>query len=342
MIRKIIISIVALLFIVGAVIGFNYYQTIFGKSIIKNGTIYIATGSNINDVYHNLSTFLPDDDDFLWVSKKKKFNTPKAGKYLLTKGMSLNDVINLLRSGNQTPVTVSFNNQDTLEKLAGRISQQIEPDSTAILNAMVDGSFLSQNGFTRNSALGMYIPNSYQFYWNTSAEAFRNRMKKEFVKFWNRERVSKAKKIGLKREEVVTLASIVQKETAQVSERPVVAGLYMNRLKRGWPLQSDPAIIYALKQLRGQDFVVKRVLNKDLEIKSPYNTYLNRGLPPSLIAMPDISSIDAVLNYQKHSYLYMCVNVDKVGFHAFASDLSQHNKNARKYHRWLDKQGIRR
>jgi UPF0755 protein len=342
MIRKIIISIAVVLFIVGAVIGFNYYQTIFGKSIVKSGTIYIATGSTIDDVHHRLRNFLPDDDDFLWVSKKKKFSTPKAGKYRLTEGMSLNDVVNLLRSGNQTPITISFNNQDTLEKLAGRISQQIEPDSIAILNAMVDGSFLSQNGYTRNSALGMYIPNSYQFYWNTSAKAFRNRMKKEFVKFWNRERVNKAKKIGLKREEVITLASIVQKETAQVSERPVVAGLYINRLKRGWPLQSDPAIIYALKQLKGQDFIVKRVLNKDLEIKSPYNTYLNRGLPPSLIAMPDISSIDAVLNYQKHDYLYMCVNVDKVGFHAFASDLTQHNKNARKYHRWLNKQGIRR
>ncbi|MFY0603333.1 MAG: endolytic transglycosylase MltG [Flavobacteriaceae bacterium] len=340
--RKIIISGLAILFIITSIIGFNYYTSIFGKSVLKDGILYIHTNSSKDDLKKELSEFLKEDNDFDWVAKKKSFSKPRAGKYQLKKGMSLNDVINLLRSGNQTPVTLSFNNQDTLEKLAGRISQQIEPDSIVILKAMLDGKFLSENGFSETSALGMYIPNSYQVYWNTSAEDFRNRMKKEFVKFWNRDRVSKAKKIGLNRGEVLTLASIVQKETAQVSERPTVAGLYLNRLKKGWPLQADPAIIFALKKKNGQDFVVKRVLYKDLEIKSPYNTYLNRGLPPTLIGMPDISSIDAVLNYKKHNYFYMCVNVDKLGFHEFASSLSQHNKNARKYQRWLNRQGIKR
>lgn len=342
MIKKIIISISAILLIIAGIIGFNYYQTIFGENVLKDGAVFINSNSTMETLKKELASFIPDENDFNWVAEKKKFTKPKAGKYLLKKGMSLNDVINLLRSGNQVPVTVSFNNQDTLEKLAGRISQQIEADSTAIIKAMLDGDFLNKNGFTKASALAMYIPNSYQIYWNTSAEGFRNKMKNEFAKFWNRDRVNKAKKLGLNRDEVLTLASIVQKETAQISERPTVAGLYLNRLKKGWPLQADPAIIYALKQKNGQDFVVKRVLYKDLEIKSPYNTYLNRGLPPTLIGMPDISSIDAVLNYKKHNYFYMCVNVDKIGYHAFASSLSEHNKNARKYQRWLNKQGINR
>jgi len=188
----------------------------------------------------------------------------------------------------------------------------------------------------------MYVPNSYEFFWNTSAEQFRDRMLKEYHRFWNNKREEAAKKLNLNRTKVIALASIVQKETAKVSERPTVAGLYLNRIKTRMPLQADPTIIYALKEKYGQDFMVKRVLNKDLKIDSPYNTYQNRGIPPSLIAMPDISSIDAVLFPQKHNYLYMCVDVDNLGYHAFAATIKQHNRNASKYHRWMNKQGINR
>ncbi|QMU63885.1 MAG: endolytic transglycosylase MltG [Flavobacteriaceae bacterium] len=338
MIKKISIGVLLILLIGG--VGFHYYQIIFGKTISKDGVIFIQTNSNMANLEKELTPFLPEKNHFTWLAKKKTFIRPKAGKYLLEKDMSLNDVINLLRSGNQTPVILSFNNRDTLEKLAGRVATQIEADSTTIIKAMLDSVFLKKNGFTRASALGMYIPNSYQFYWNTSAEGFRDKMKKEFAKFWNQDRINKAKKTGLKKEEVITLASIVQKETAQKPERPVVAGLYINRLKKGWPLQADPTVIYVLKQQKGPDFVIKRVLHKDLKIKSPYNTYLHRGLPPALIAMPDVSSIDAVLNYEKHPYYYMCVNTDKIGFHVFARTLRQHNRNAKKYQRWLEKKGI--
>jgi UPF0755 protein len=163
-----------------------------------------------------------------------------------------------------------------------------------------------------------------------------------YERFWNESRLHKAKKLNLTNEEVITLASIVQKETAQNSERPIVAGLYLNRLKNRWPLEADPTIIYALKEKYGQDFNVKRVLLKDLKIDSPYNTYTNRGVPPSLIAMPDISAIDGVLNAKKHNYFYMCANVDKLGYHTFAKSLAQHNRNAAKYHRWMNKQKIHR
>ncbi|MEQ3499665.1 endolytic transglycosylase MltG [Tenacibaculum sp. SSH1-16] len=340
--KKIILGGIATIFLIGGIIGFNYYQKIFGKAVTKDGAIYIGSNASFIDVKKQLSEFVKHPENFVWVAERKKFTQPKGGKYLLKKGMNMNDVVNLLRSGNQTPITLSFNNQDTLEKLAGRIAEQIEADSISLLQAMQDPSFLATNKFTEKSALGMYIPNSYEFYWNTSAEKFRDKMLREYNRFWTSARLEKAKKLNLSKEEVITLASIVQKETAKKIERPVVAGLYLNRLRDNWPLQADPTVIYAIKEVKGQDFVVKRVLNKDLVIDSPYNTYKNTGLPPTLIAMPDISSIDAVLNHQKHNYYYMCASVDKIGFHEFANSLAQHNRNAVKYQQWINQQGIKR
>lgn len=335
-----IIALVALL--LGAAIGFNYYTKIFGNAVTKDTNIFIGSNFKLTDVEKTIKKHVNNINNFTWIANKKKFTKPKAGMYQLKKGMNMNDLVNMLRAGNQTPVKVSFNNQDTLEKLAGRISKQLEADSLSLLNAMKNTNFLAKNKFTKKSALGMYIPNQYEFYWNTSPEKFRNKMLKSYTNFWTPNRISKAKKQNLTKEEVITLASIVQKETAQKSERPIVAGLYLNRLKRGIPLQADPTIIFALKEKKGHDLVVKRVLTKDLEIKSPYNTYKNGGLPPTLIAMPDISAIDAVLNPKKHNYIYMCASVDNIGFHEFATSLSQHNRNAAKYQRWLNNRGINR
>ena len=190
--------------------------------------------------------------------------------------------------------------------------------------------------------MGIFVPNSYEFFWNTSAEKFRDRFIKEFNTFWNETRSAKAKKLNLTKHEVITLASIVHKETVQASERPLVAGLYLNRIRDGWPLGADPTIIFVIKRKYGQDTVIKRVLNKDLSIESPYNTYLNKGIPPALIAMPDISAIDAVLEDKRHDYYYMCASVTKLGYHEFAKSLAQHNRNAAKYHQWVSKQGINR
>ncbi|WP_299134300.1 endolytic transglycosylase MltG [uncultured Tenacibaculum sp.] len=340
--KKIIYGSIITLFIVGAIIGFNYYQKIFGKAVTKETILYIGSKHSLDDVKKQLSTSIESPENFIWVANRKKFTTPKGGKYILKEGMSMNDLVNLLRSGNQTPIKISFNNQDTLEKLAGRISEQIETDSVSLLQTMLDDTFLKTNGFTKKSALGMYIPNSYEFYWNTSAKKFRAKMLREYKRFWNESRIKKAKNLNLTQDQVITLASIVQKETAQKVERPIVAGLYLNRLKNNWPLQADPTIIYCVKEVNGQDFIVKRVLTKDLEIISPYNTYKNTGLPPTLIAMPDISAIDAVLNYKKHSYYYMCASVEKIGFHEFANSLAQHNRNAAKYQRWISNRGINR
>lgn len=329
--------------VIAGVLFYSYYNKIYKPNVAQSGYVYIPSKSNFTEVTHLVRPFLKRIKPFVWVANKKNYiNNIKPGKYHLVKGMSNNDLINLLRSGNQTPVKVSFNNQDSLEKLAGRISQQIEADSLSLLNAFSEDSFLSKSGFNKSTAISMYLPNSYEFYWNTTAEKFRNKMFTAYKNFWNTKRIAKAKALNLTPIQVITLASIVQKETANIAERPQVARLYINRLQHNWPLQADPTIIFALKTRTNKHKIIKRVLTKDLEINSPYNTYKNIGLPPGPIGMPDISSINAVLNPANHNYFYMCASVTKIGTHEFAKTLAQHNRNAAKYQKWLSKQGINR
>ena len=321
---------------------YNYYQKIFGQAITKEHVLFITSTDSLLDIKKELEAYSNSPETFLWVAAKKNFSKPKPGRYILTEGMSNNDLVNMLRSGRQTPFKLSFNNQDTLEKFAGRIAEQIEADSISLLNSFKDEKFLKENNLNDKSVLQIFTPNTYEFYWTVSPDKFRTKMLVSYKRFWNTNRLQKAKKLNLTKDEVITLASIVQKETAQNSERPIVAGLYLNRLNKGWPLQADPTIIYCVKEVKGQDYVVKRVLTIDLEINSPYNTYKNKGLPPTLISMPDVSAIDGVLNAEKHNYFYMCANVDKLGYHAFAKSLAQHNRNAAKYHQWMNKQKVNR
>ena len=342
-IKQIIISFITIIIIVSAIIVYKYFSKIYVSNVIENSAVFIPSNATFDEVSKIIHPYVNNSNSFNWVAHRKNYpNVIKAGKYLIKKGMNNNELVNLLRSGKQSPIRLTFNNQDTLEKLAGRIADQIEADSIDILKTVLDTDFLKKNDFNKHDVLGMFIPNSYEVYWNTSALQFRDRMLKEYANFWNSSREEKAKAMNLSKKEVITLASIVQKETAKVNERSTVAGLYLNRLRGRWPLQADPTIIFALKQKHGQDYEVKRVLNADLDIDSPYNTYKNAGIPPSLIAMPDISSIDAMLNSKNHDYYYMCASVTNIGSHEFAKTLSQHNVNASKYQRWVSKQGINR
>jgi len=321
--KKLFLLIFVLLIITGGLFGFNFYNKIYKPNTTQEGFLYIPTNSDFNEVENLVRPFLKRVKPFVWVANRKNYpNIIKPGKYHIEKGMNNNELVNLLRGGKQTTVKLSFNNQDTFEKLAGRISEQIEADSISLLNAFNNVDFITNAGFNKNTSIAMYIPNSYEFYWNTSAESFRKKMLKEYRRFWTKDRVQKAAKLKLSQTEVITLASIVQKETSNIAERPKVAGLYLNRLQDKWPLQADPTIIYALKQQLGNDVVIKRVLTKDLQIDSPYNTYKNAGLPPGPIAMPDISAIDAVLNPKKHNYFYMCASITTIGQHEFAKTLS--------------------
>ncbi|MGB6267744.1 MAG: endolytic transglycosylase MltG, partial [Olleya sp.] len=256
--------------------------------------------------------------------------------------MSNNDIINSIRSKN-IPLKLSFNNQERIQNLAGRIANQIEPDSLSLLKTMTDKAFLNEHKFTEATVLNMYLPNTYEVFWNTSAELFRDKMLGEYYRFWNTSRQAKRKALNLSVNEVMTLASIVQKETAKVDERPRVAGVYLNRIRRGMPLQADPTVIFA-KKTKENDFnqVIKRVLYRDLEIDSPYNTYKYPGIPPGPITMPDVSAIDAVLNAEKHDYFYFVANVKNFGYHKFAKTLSQHNANRQEYVNWINGQGVNR
>jgi UPF0755 protein len=277
------------------------------------------------------------------VANKKAYpaKSDKAGRFLLKKGMGSNDIVNALRQN--TPIKIAFNNQERLEDFAGRIGSQIEADSLSLLNAFKDKEFLQETGFTEENILSMFIPNSYEYFWNTSAVKFRDRMAKEYRKFWTEERLQKAEKLNLTPLQVSVLASIVHKETVKGDERPKVAGVYLNRLNKGMKLEADPTVIYAVK-IKSDNFdqVIKRVLYKDLETDSPYNTYKYVGLPPGPIAMPDITALDAVLNPEKHDYIYFCASVTNFGYHEFAVTPAQHEVNRQKYVAWVNKQGIKR
>lgn len=340
--NKKIVGVVIIIAFVLTIFGIHFYQKIYGSSVTKTSSIYIYSGDNFNTLQKKLTPLVKDIGHFNWVSNKKSFKTPKAGHYIVKKGISNDELVNMLRIGAQTPIKVSFNNQNTLPQFVARIANQIEADSLSLYNSFTNADFLDENNLTEKTVLQICMPNTYEFYWTTSPENFRKKLLNYYNNFWNINRLKKAKNLNLTKTEVITLASIVQKETAKKEERPRVAGLYLNRLKKRWPLQADPTVIYAIKEKRGQDFVVKRVLTNDLAIKSPYNTYLHTGLPPSLIAMPDINSIEAVLNREKHNYYYMCASVEKIGYHKFAKTLTQHNRNANQYRRWLNKLGVNR
>ena len=334
-----ILGIVFLVFVAVIYIKFFTSNTNFEKDEMY---IQIPTGSNYQDVEKILSPILKNKNDFEFIANRRSYpENVKAGRFLLKKGMSAFQLVSAMRRN--VPVKLAFNNKERLENLCERLSSQIEPDTTKLLATFRDTIFLNKNGFTKDNVFAMFLPNTYEVYWNISAEKFREKMLDEYNRFWNKERIAKAATLNLTPVQVITVASIVHKESVKKSERPVIAGVYLNRLNQGMPLQADPTVIYALK-LRDNDFEqnIKRVLYNDLFIKSQYNTYQNIGLPPGPIAMPDVDAIDAVLNAEKHDYLYFCASVEKFGYHVFASTYEQHQVNAKKYANWMNEQGTKR
>lgn len=334
-----VVAAVCLLFVAIIYIKFFTSDTNFDKEELY---VEIPTGSNYQDVERIISPFVKNMSDFEFIAKRRSYTeNVKAGRFLLKRGMSAFQLVGAMRRN--VPVKLAFNNQERLENLCERLSSQIEPDTTKLLAAFRDSIFLKKNGFTKETVFAMFLPNTYEVYWNISAEKFRGKMLDEYNRFWTKERTAKATAFNLTPVQVITIASIVHKESVKKSERPTIAGVYLNRYNQGMPLQADPTVIYALK-LRDNDFnqVIKRVLYNDLFINSPYNTYKNIGLPPGPIAMPDVDAIDAVLNAEKHDYLYFCASVEKFGYHVFASTYEQHQVNAKKYADWLNQQGTNR
>lgn len=305
-------------------------------------SIFVPTGTSFATLKKILEPHLKSTITFSLAAKAKRFDTPRIGHFVLKPTMGNQQIINALRSGN-TPIQVVFNNQQTIAHLAGRVAEQLELDSLSLTKEIESTYFMDSVNLNREELLSLFLPNSYEMYWNISAAEFCQRMQRENDLFWNENRESKRKRLNMSRAEVITLAAIVNEESRKVDERPRVAGVYLNRLRRGMKLQADPTVVYAMKrQANDFEMVLRRVLYKDLEIKSPYNTYKYRGLPPGPITMPDISSVDAVLNAESHNYLFFVVDPKNPGYHLFASTYNEHLDNRKVYVRWLNENRIMR
>lgn len=323
-------------------LGLYAYNIIYKPQVANYDKryFYVATGSSFNQVVEELEKkgLVKNTDGFVKLAEYKKYNiNVKPGRYRVKNGMSNNDLVNLLRSGVQEEVNITFNNIRTKEELAKQITANIEAKEMDLLQLLNDEKYCSKLGFTTTTITTMFLPNTYRFYWNTNTEQLMERMKTEYKNFWTEERKKKAQDLKLTQSQVVILASIVKCETNSTKDAPIIAGVYLNRLEKGMPLQADPTLIFALG-----DFTVKRVLNKDKEINSPYNTYKNLGLPPGPIFITPPSYIDHVLNYQKHNYYYFCAKEDLSGHSNFSVNYNEHLRNARKYQNALNQRGIKR
>ncbi|WP_026713312.1 endolytic transglycosylase MltG [Flavobacterium daejeonense] len=343
---KKMISIAAIVVVSGLIIyGFVLISQIFSnntKFTEDEVYVHVPTDATYAQVLDSVSPYVTNLDRFEMVANKMSYPANvKSGRFLLKKGMNSYELVKAMRYN--VPVKLAFNNQERIENLAGRVGSQIEADSVSLMHSFKDSIFLKENGFTEENVLTMFIPNTYEVYWNTSADKFRDKMIKEYRNFWNKERVADAQKQGLSPTEATILASIVHKESVKKDERPRIAAVYLNRLRLGMPLQADPTVIYAKKK-KDNDFnqIIKRVFYNDLFLNSPYNTYKVTGLPPGPIAMPDITALEAVLKPEKNNFIYFCASVDRFGYHEFAATLAEHNVNAKKYSDWINAQGVKR
>lgn len=330
-----IASLVLVLF--GTLLGSKFYGIIYRSNVVLEGDsqiIHIPSGANFQELKDSLTPFLKNKESFDWVSEKKNFkNNVKAGRYRIENGFTNNQLVNLLRSGNQEPVNVVINNIRSVNDLAAVLASKLEGDSLDFLTVFTNSKFLERKALNEFSLLSVFIPNTYQFFWNTSPEKAFERLKNESDAFWEK-RESGLERVAMTKLELITLASIVESETPKKDEMPTVAGLYINRLERNMKLESDPTVIYAIEKDNPSEDI-RRVLYKHLEYESPYNTYIHKGLPPGPILVPSIVAIDAVLNYQKHNYIFMTAEPERPGYHNFAETLGEHTRNARKYHAWV-------
>lgn len=340
--KALFLTIIAVATAIAASLFVISYKCIWSKNVEtpegKDVSVFIATYSDFQAVEDSLCSncHIIQPASFKFIAKRLNYvEHIRPGHYIVRDGMSNIQLINMLRFGKQTPVKVIFNNIRTVEQLAGKISSEIEADSLSILNELRNDSSLMANGFNQYNYASIFIPNTYEFYWNTDAKGFLNRMKREYKIFWDESRLKKAESKSLTPLEVSTLASIVDKETSKTSEMRTIAGVYLNRLKKKRLLQADPTLVFATG-----DYGIHRVLNVHKEIDSPYNTYKHLGLPPGPICIPSIAAIDAVLNAEDHKYLYFCAKDDLSGYHVFAKTLDEHNANAERYRRALNKNRI--
>jgi UPF0755 protein len=339
---KIAILLLVIIIAIGAFILPKVYHKYIkaNTNVSQKVFLYIPTNANFKQVLDSIDAhqLLIDKETFMSLANDRNLSSRfKSGKYPIKKGMNNREILNMLIAGNQEPVDLSFRNIRLKEDFAAKASIKLEFDSLSLIQLLDSTEFVKSYGFTKDNIYTMFIPNSYQMYWNVSAKDFFIRMNKEYLKFWNQERLAKASKLNLSQQDVTILASIVDSEALMDKEMPTIAGLYLNRLHRGIKLEADPTVIFA-----NNDFTIRRVLNKHLRKVSPYNTYMNLGLPPGPIMMPSINAIDAVLNHETHNYIYMCAKEDFSGYHNFATNLTEHLVNAKKFQEALNQRNIKK
>lgn len=341
-IRNILLVLLGVFALAAGVVAYMLYTWIYRPSLVNltedTAYVYVPTGSDYSALLENLKEtgWVKNIRALDWVAQKK--NLPAhihPGRYEVFRDMSNDSLVNLLRSGRQSEIMVTFQAKRTLSALAGVLAKQLEPDSLAFDLVFRDTVLMDSLGFQPENWISMFLPNSYRFFWNTPARGFVERMHREYQNFWNEERRIKLNSTGLNVDELMTLASIIQDETARLADMPRIAGVYMNRLERGIKLQACPTVIYAWGEPR-----IRRLLNRHLTIDSPYNTYIHRGLPPGPIRMASIQAIDACLNYERHDYFYFSAREDFSGETVYARTYREHLNNARKYQRALNERQI--
>jgi len=339
--KKILISIIVFSTLLSS-ISVYLYQMFYSPNFLinqKDKFLIIEDTMNFNDVRNKLiqDTILNDVLSFSVLSKAMKYNQNiKSGAYKIKSNMSNYSLIKMLRSGNQTPINISFNYARKIEDLSKIITKDLKITNDEFME-FINNKKNDLYGFNKMNIMAMFLSDTYEVYWNISIESLFNKMHSEYTKFWNKERINKSNELKMSNIDVSILASIVASETLKIDEANTIAGVYINRLKKNMYLQADPTLVYA-----ANDFSIKRVLNKHKKIASPYNTYINKGLPPGPIKLTTKEYIDAVLNYEKHKYIYFCAKDDFSGYHVFAIKLSQHNRNAKKFQKALNKRKIYR
>lgn len=339
--KHIITAIITIAIIAISALSYVYYLTMYPQiEIEETAYIYIDKDDTAESIIEKIQTVAGSSNIYGFRILAKHNNLDKqmrTGKYAIYNNDNMRALYHRIVSNQQTPVKVTLPSTRTVEQLVSAVCNQLMMDTLELLPFITQEAYYRRIGYTEETLPSLFLPNTYEVYWNISPEKFMIRIMKEYRVFWNESRMAKAKAIGLTPAEVATLASIVDEETNSNSEKPIVAGLYLNRLKRGMLLQADPTVKFAIG-----DFTRKRILNADLETDSPYNTYKYKGLPPGPIRIPTLQAIESVLNHAKHNYIYMCAKEDFSGEHNFATTLSAHNANARKYREALNKLRIKK
>lgn len=329
-----VLSVFGAVVFLAASVGFVQFK---GNAVRAEGELFVGSRADYGQLLDSLMPRIRHRAAFRFYARRIGLaDSFKPGHYVLDRGMNVVRIARMLKLGLQTPVRVTINNVRTPAQLAQKLARQLDADSVAWAQVLSSSGQAAKVGFDSVAFFSMFIPDSYEFYWTVSPEEFVSAMKREYDRFWTPRRDSLRKRSGLSRLGVLTLASIVYEETRKTDEMPRVAGVYINRLNRGIPLQADPTVKFAM-----QDFALRRILHKHLKFPSPYNTYVNKGLPPSPICMPGKNAIDAVLNFEKHDFIFFCARPEFDGYHNFAKTYSEHMRNARAYSAELNRRNIK-